>query len=455
MTWLIVTLAVAFLLLIFMKLHADGFAMFGMFPFASTTLRMRYLKKRIMLYSELGNADQALILLEEYEQRCREWNDFEQLAWSYQYQASNLSAKGEYEFALERLELQRQLCEPLNDMKMEIDVLLQQGMILEYLEDKSEAMDLYRKAEQIGRRSGDSAYLARSLINQAVMLDNDFDYDSAAALYEEIERLIADDEDERMILSISLISHAQILSIQGDLDRASELYRLGDSYLHSMNDPYVHAKLRIVSWRIHRVRNELDEAAAVSRDVLRTFQEIGLPLDIAVAKCCLADILRIQGDLNQAMALYREAEAVMRRGDNDGLLSVALTGQAILYRLAGDYERAIEVHNEELAICRADGNRIREVYSLFGQSLVLKEQGLHDRAMILLEEQERICRSLTAPEHLARTLAHQADILTGQQLRPEEAAPLAAEARQLLTRHGLLQVAEELAPVLARVDSST
>jgi len=71
--------------------------------------------------------------------------------------------------------------------------------------------------------------------------------------------------------------------------------------------------------------------------------------------------------------------------------------------------------------------------------------------MKLIKEKERMCRELGNKEGLARSLVNQALFLASGFNKPREALPLAEEAYQLASTHGMYALVGQVKPFLDQV----
>lgn len=158
------------------------------------------------------------------------------------------------------------------------------------------------------------------------------------------------------------------------------------------------------------------------------------------------------GDLQGAMALLKDQERGLReRSDMEGLAD-SLSNQSALLMMQRDFDGAIALLEQVDRICREIGYLDGLQLSLEHQSIVHRMRGNLDGAAALLEEQERVCRRLDDPHSLATCLANRAALM-GTMGRPRDALPLAEEAYELASRHGM--ETRKLEPLLQRLRRGT
>jgi hypothetical protein len=159
--------------------------------------------------------------------------------------------------------------------------------------------------------------------------------------------------------------------------------------------------------------------------------------------------LQEQGDLQGAMALLKDQERGLReRTDMEGLAD-SLSNQSALLMMQRDFDGAIAQLKEVDRICREIGYLDGLQLSLEHQSVIHRMRGNLDDAAALLEEQEQVCRQLDDPRSLATCLANRAALIGLSMGRPRDALPLAEEAYELASRHGM--ETRKLEPLLERL----
>jgi len=148
-----------------------------------------------------------------------------------------------------------------------------------------------------------------------------------------------------------------------------------------------------------------------------------------------------QVEANSGLAMVEAYLPVLDAPDEYGEYDVWRIAQLLL--ATGHPVEALSLQEYLVEHYRQVGDDGHLQASLGAQAAILHVRGDLDRAMALLKEDERICRELGTPEGLARSLASQALLLAHNMGRPVEALPLADEAEQLVTEHGLHALAEQ------------
>jgi hypothetical protein len=325
-----------------------------------------------------------------------------------------------------------------------------QALLLRARGDPDGAMALHKEEERICRELADPAGLAVSLGNQAVILHARGNLDGAMALLTEQER-ICRELGNPAGLAAALSNQAFILKARGNIDGAMTLLKEEERICRELGDPAGLQRSLGNQALIRQDRGDLDGAMALLTEQERICRELGNPAGLAVSLGNQALILETRGNIDGAMTLHKERERICRElGDPAGLYA-ALGKQALILKTRGDLDGAMALHKEEERICRELGDLANLQRSLGSQALILEARGDLDGAMALHKEKERICRELGDTAGLARSLANQAFLLGLTMGRPRAALPLAEEAYRLASQHGLTALAQQIRPILYRL----
>ena len=233
-----------------------------------------------------------------------------------------------------------------------------------------EAMNLYKKQEEICRRFGDRRSLQNCLGNQGLILRDTGYPDKAMRFHKEKER-ICSELGNMEGMAISLHNQAVILYNQGNYDEALKLYKKEEQICRELGD-------------IEGL------AASLGNQALPQY---------------------IRGNLEAAMVLHKEEERIYRElGNKDGL-QCTLGNQGIILKDMGDFDGAMELYKKQELICRELGKRFGLQGSLGNQGIILLHKGDLDGAMLLFKQSEQICREMRNKEDLQSSLHSQAYIL--------------------------------------------
>jgi tetratricopeptide (TPR) repeat protein len=232
--------------------------------------------------------------------------------------------------------------------------------------DFASATVWFARALEIWRALDDTANVAGSLNNLAVIAQEQGDYDRARILYEEALPLHRLENDLRGI--------------------ACALNNLGIVELES-GDPA--------------------RAASLYEQALPYFRQIGWEHGMAAALTNMAILARRAGDLDRSESLAGEALALHRRmGDPKGIATALSTlGNASLDR--DDLESARAYYEEAITIAGNSGDRELPISALEDLATVAHRQGAPLRAAQLLGAAEALSLAVGHPINPAAISAHE------------------------------------------------
>jgi nephrocystin-3 len=370
----------------------------------------RALGNYALLLKALGELDEAMELFREQEEICRVIGNADVLQSSFGNQALILDIRGQFDRALDLLTKQEQLCRKLNSLDSLRVCLGNQAEIRRKRGELAEALQVRREQERICRELGNEEGLAICFGGQAAIYQAGGELRTAFRLLRDAERIFRELGNKRGLHNC-IGDQGILLQRQNDLDGAMALHI---------------AK------------------AAICREIS---DQDGL----SVALCNQAAIHFARDDLAVAMPLFKEEETISRELGNLDALATCLGNQAAILQAQGHDERALALHKEEERIYRNLSNQIGLAISLGNQALILGRQENPQKAVELLKQQERICLSVGQPRELAYSLINQASLLAFRLGQPKKALTLATEAATLASTHRIVDLAEQIAPILERI----
>lgn len=260
--------------------------------------------------------------------------------------------------------------------------------------------------------AGDSSaatILQYSLGNRALVLCSRGDFEAAAALFEEQERMCRELRDQDG-LRLSLRNRGSILASRGDIEGALVLFREDETISRALGD--LAAAVQSLENQAHAMRDRGDVQNALT--LYGEMEGISRQLEDqpAVAKSLTlqANALESVGDLESAAELYKAAEPIWReQGDREGLRN-SLGKQANIYLRRRDDESALPLYEEVESICREMGDQARLADTIGNRGVVLYNRGELDQAMELFKVQESICRANDDATGISRSLGSQANV---------------------------------------------
>ncbi len=188
---------------------------------------------------------------------------------------------------------------------------------------------------------------------------------------------------------------AGVLSLQGDIEKASLLHREEEQFFRRAGDSDGLARAVGNQFLVYFERGDLQNAAACQEEEERLFRRLGCKRDLAIALEHRAALLERQGDLQGALATYQNAQRIFEEVSDD----------------------------DNMAKCAYD------------QAILWQERGAADEAMRLFQRAEPVFRDLGMKTLLEACLTHQAEILAGQG-DSHTAAALLSRAQEILGDFG-------------------
>jgi tetratricopeptide (TPR) repeat protein len=259
----------------------------------------------------------------------------------------------------------------------------------------AEAAAAAERVVEHARQSGDQRQEARGAVSYAM-----------AALYgptpvsEAIQRcqeIVGQVESDKRTLGLVLCCLAQLRAMDGDFERARELYRQARSTLEDVGAGVVAASTSLNSWWVEMLagdaasaerelrrdyealeamgeqyllstvaaalaqvafaQDRLDEADAVSKVALGLADEDDIDSQ-ALARCVRAKVLARRAEAEDGQRLAREALALVRGSQNPVLLAHTLVDLAHVLLAAGELGEAEEALAEALGLFRSKGDRV-------------------------------------------------------------------------------------------------
>ncbi|WP_321508186.1 tetratricopeptide repeat protein [uncultured Methanoregula sp.] len=363
------------------------------------------------LFSDTGNLKEGLILQQFLTRFYRERGDRGNYQASLGNQAGMLRLLARFNEAMELLREQEQICRETGNRAGLCRSLGSQATILSRVWAKpDEAIALHKEEERICRETGDRPALQASLGNQADILKTWGRLEEALELLKEQER-ICQETGNRAGLSRSLCGQASILMKGGRLEEAMELHREEERICREIGDREMLSACLGNQALILRIWGRLEEAMELHREVERICRETGDLDGLEISLGARAMILRTWSRLEEALELLKEQERICRETGNRARMLVSLGNRAIVLADFGDLDGAMKLHKEEEQICRETGDTIGLLESLVYRAHILYDRSDLNGALALYTEAEKVCRETGNNLDLYAPLANRANIL--------------------------------------------
>jgi class 3 adenylate cyclase/tetratricopeptide (TPR) repeat protein len=176
------------------------------------------------------------------------------------------------------------------------------------------------------------------------------DFDRARELYR-ISRPMLEDYGAVVLAASTCITSGRVELLAGDLDAAESELRRDYDTLVGLGELYYRPYVAVLLAQTLYAQGKLDEA----EDLARTGAEIAAEDDIesqAVLRSVTAKILARRGDVGEGVRLAREATALLAKTDDILARTEALVDLAEVLRAAGDEDDALIALDEALELCR-------------------------------------------------------------------------------------------------------
>ncbi|MEE8142299.1 MAG: tetratricopeptide repeat protein, partial [Planctomycetota bacterium] len=300
------------------------------------------------------------------------------------------------------------------DLQAFSQLLLKFGEVFGLQSDFHQALEYFRKSEQIAQRLDDTPGLALSQVRQGVALIKLEDFAGA----------------EQMLSSA--------VQLYGDVPPSRGLIRalVGLSYLN-------------------RMRVQMEAAVQNITQALGIARQLG-------DQAQLAKLLNTYGTLNRSMGRYQEAEQsfeqcreISERLGDQRLLAICIGNLGRLYICLGEYRKGLETFTRCREIFRAVGDREGQLNCLGNLGTLHFYQGNYDTARELLTEYLTIARRRQWRRYVADALStlglleletgcpERADTCFRESLQKFEEAGDQSEKLRLLAQTALLRLRQE------------
>jgi predicted ATPase/class 3 adenylate cyclase len=196
------------------------------------------------------------------------------------------------------------------------------------------------------------------------------------------EQLIEEASDDRRGASLVRLALAQLHALQGDFDRARELYRQSRATLEDLGEKVQAASTSIDSGRVEMLANDPVSAEAELRRDYKTLAAMGEKYFLSTTAALLAHALYLQGRFEEAETLSR----VSSESDQDDVESQSLWRRARAKVLArkGRFDEAETLAREAQALIEETDSPLLEANTLMDLAEVLRLAGRLEEALPLM-----------------------------------------------------------------------
>jgi len=190
--------------------------------------------------------------------------------------------------------------------------------------------------------------------------------------------------DRRAEANISL-GLAQLYAMQGQFDRARELYRRGQVLLRDLGPSVSAITTSVASARVEALAGELDAAEAELRRDEADLAQLGERYFRSSIAASLARVLVLKGKLDEAERFAGVAAEIAEPDDVDPQIIWRSVRSRIL-AIQGDPETALRLSDEAIELTRNTEDVLLKAEALMDRSVVLTALGRADAASASLEQ---------------------------------------------------------------------
>jgi tetratricopeptide (TPR) repeat protein len=285
-----------------------------------------------------------------------------------------------------------------------------------------------------------------------LLSDTGYDLEATALNDRLLGRAFEANESGQLQASLGLA--AILYQRRGNLDSAMAALEEQEAVCLRLGDRAARVACLNSQGVIFKEWGELGRADDLYRRAEQLCNELG---DLIGRSDCLGNQGIVQhelGHLDRALELFREQERICRQTGDQAGLQRSLGNQAIVLRGRNQHDEALRRHSEEEAICRRLNDLAGLQVCLINQALIHQDLADYDAASELFDQCEQICRNRRDDQvELARVLLEKASLFFYYLRLPGQALPIAEEAYNLASAHGVFRLVEETEALLTRIRS--
>lgn len=236
-------------------------------------------------------------------------------------------------------------------------------------------------------------------------------------------------------MDLALLRSALIVESQGDLDGAQRLFDQSLAIAQKVGDNLnIAANLNNMGV-VHSLRGEHRLALQSYQQALVVNRQINRKYGINVNLSSIAHELGTTGDLTEAIAKYREVLLQENEMKQQSAMPADLGNLGILLHLEGELAESEKTLNQALELCGHTGSKANCAVALSELGSVQQSRGNLEQAKSYLQQALAISTGLADDLGISYNKISMAQIAIEED-HPEQAEPLARDAREALKKHG-------------------
>lgn len=270
------------------------------------------------------------------------------------------------------------------------------------------AAALYDTALAVLRSRGDTATLARTLVDRAAQLAKENPEEALRNAREALAEFRRGEDELGYADALLQTGRAQLAAGGGEeslraLDAALVRYR-------GAGDRHGEAACLNVRGLALLHGGQHAEALRTARATLALQRALGDAYGEAQALNNLGDLRRLQSHFEAALDYYEQSLTLMQRHGARRDLAILATNMGEVYQATGQTSRALESFHRALTSHRAAGDALGEVNALLGLGGAYAAGGRRGEALLHFSMAERIARAIGTPYERASALLGSADV---------------------------------------------
>ena len=281
----------------------------------------------------------------------------------------------------------------LDDPRVQMELHLRRGTVLELMGDWTEAEVDYRAALALSRQIADAAAEARCCRVLGVLSRLRGEYPSALSWLEQARDAFTA-LDDRAGLALTLIETGIVWWRRGEYASARRETETGLAMARVLADKRAAASALHTLGLVAEDQGDYLAARAHFEESLALERETGDKRGISTSLNYLGIVANRQGDYVTTRAFFEEGLALRREiGDKQGI-AASLNNLGIVANYQGDQTTARALHEQSLALRREMGDKWGIETSLSNLGFVAQEQGDYVNARALFTESLALAREL-------------------------------------------------------------
>ncbi|MFW6690963.1 BTAD domain-containing putative transcriptional regulator [Streptomyces sp. MAR4 CNX-425] len=279
---------------------------------------------------------------------------------------------------------------------------------LERWNARESAAGLYDAAVAALRARGDSAALARTLVDHAAQVASESPEEALRSAREALAEFRRSEDDRGCADALLQIARAHVTA--GDSEATLRVLNEALSLYAKEGDRHGEAQCLNVQGLAFVYAGRHGEAVDTAHATLALRREIGDRYGEARAWNNVGELRREEGDHASARACYEQSLALMQRHGERRDLAILATNLGIVHHATGHTAEALASFHEALHSHRASGDALGEVHALTGLGNTYADSGRRSEAVLHFGMAARLAATIGNAYERQRALVGMADV---------------------------------------------